>query len=263
MKAMKIRIKVMLWAVLMLVQTMPVSAQQTTQFAFGPAQILDTYLSPEDYSGMELRLMGLTRKPRGRIVHQFLHQGSMSLTSNRADNNDEMGGRYDFHYHLRCQLLPAKEGKSSWQIEVGGGVETGLGVLYNMRNGNNPVQVEAAVNIAPSAAAFYNLKLPRGPMTVCYELSVPVAGMMFSPNYGQSYYEIFSSGNYDNNIVPTTLLDTPSLRHSITIDLPVSKKSGKPRVRLGYLGDYRQAKVNNLKYHHYSHLFVIGWTRTI
>ena len=80
---------------------------------------------------------------------------------------------------------------------------------------------------------------------------------MFTPHYGQSYYEIFTRGNYDHNVVLSHPFNTPSMRHALTLQLHLKKVS----LRLGYLGDYQQADVNNLKYHNYSHLVVFGITR--
>ena len=78
--------------------------------------------------------------------------------------------------------------------------------------------------------------------------------MMFSPNYGQSYYEIFSRGDYDHNIVCTYLGNAPALKQLLTLDFTLWKTT----FRVGYLGDYQQANVNNLKYHSYSNSLVIG-----
>ena len=82
---------------------------------------------------------------------------------------------------------------------------------------------------------------------------------MFSPNYGQSYYEIFNRGNYDHNIVPTYLGNAPSMRNILTIDIGL----GNNALRIGYLGDIQQAKPNSLKQHTYTHALVLGIVRTI
>lgn len=227
----------------------------------GPANILDTYLSAEKYQGTELRYIAHFSRPvRWRHFSQtVVHQGIINLVNNRADNNEELGGAYNFQYHLRYnwQMTP------QLLFSAGAGADFNLGFLYNTRNSNNPAQARLSLHLAPSVAACYDFSYKTVDFRLSYEAMAPLVGLMFSPNYGQSYYEIFHKGNNDHNIVPTTFAATPSLRQMLALDIRPTRKWSNTWLRIGYLGDYQQAKVNNLKYHHYSHLLILGITKTL
>ena len=80
---------------------------------------------------------------------------------------------------------------------------------------------------------------------------------MFSPAFGQSYYELFTLGNRDHNVCLTTPFNAPSFRNQLTVDLPLRRCT----LRFGYLADIRQSHVNDIRHHTFSHAFLIGWVR--
>ncbi len=222
----------------------------------GAANILDTYISPERYTGIEARYVSHTVRSRenGHVSRLLLHIGSLSYVGDRSGNGDEVSGMYTFAYgvHYNWRFLSDR-----LTVRAGGQLEANAGFLYNTRNSNNPAQARLGLNISPSAAVTWGFRLGRHASQVSYEASFPLVGLMFSPNYGQSYYEMFSLGNYDHNVVPTTIGSTPSLRHTVALDFTL----GRTSFRVGYMGDFRQARVNNLEYHEYSNMFMIGIVR--
>jgi hypothetical protein len=230
----------------------------TQMLGFGASEVLDTYLSPEKYSGPELRYISHTVRQRtGSPWRRYLiHEGNVSTNEDRSGDGTTLAALYDFRYavHRSWQLAGGR-----LQLEAGGMINPGLGVLNNTRNTNNPAQAKARLNIGPSVAAAFRFPLFRRQAVVRYEAYAPLLGVMFSPNYGQSYYEIFTRGNYDHNVVPTTVGCAPVLRHQLTLDIALRRFA----LRVGYMGDMQQASVNNLKYHSYSHLFLIGFVRSL
>ncbi len=232
--------------------------ERSLTVGIGSTAILDTYMSQEEYTGTELRIISHSdrRMKRHPAWHRsFTHSGQFAMASPRADNADYLYGLYTIDYALRHEWRLSER----WAIEAGGQVEGGVGFAYSTRNSNNPAQARIYLNIGPTAMATYRFPLFRRQMQLHYEVAAPLAGLLFSPNYGQSYYEIFSRGDYDHNIVPTTPFCAPTLRHSLTLDIPFRRQA----LRIGYLGDCQQARVNSLKYHTYSHLFIIGYVKNL
>lgn len=230
----------------------------TQMLGIGAVNTLDTYLSPEEYTGTELRYISHSVRENGtKLSRELVHQAQILSVRNRRENNNELGGFYNFQYNWQYALGQWNVGEGELRLKVGGGVDTRLGFLYNMRNSNNPAQAYAQVNIAPNAVAAYRFRLRNLPFQLRYEVQVPLLGLAFSPNYGQSYYEIFTRDNYDHNLVVTSPISAPSLRQLLTLDFTVRHTT----FRVGYLGDYQQAKINQLRQHVWSNLLVLGIVR--
>ena len=127
-------------------------------------------------------------------------------------------------------------------------------MIYNFRNSNNPVNAKAYANIGASGMAIYRFQLKNHPFILRYQVNLPLLGLMFSPEYGQPYYEMSISHDWGKNICFTSLHNQPALRQFLTLDFPIQSTN----LRIGYVCDVQQAKVNHLKSHTWSHAFLVG-----
>lgn len=232
---------------------------RATLYGAGFTNVFDTYLSPQEYRGIDLRVaresMRMTRLLNGNVSLQTLFQADLGYTHNKVDNNNTLSAlanwNYGLHYHFPLT--------GNFKLLAGGVGDFNGGFVYNLRNGNNPAQARAYVNLAASGMAVWELRVKGRPVTLRYQLNLPLMGVMFMPNYGQSYYEIFTLGHWDGVVRFTSLHNQPSLRQMLTADFPV----GRARMRLAYLWDTQQAKVNEIKTHTYSHVFMVGFVKEL
>ncbi|MCM1107560.1 MAG: DUF3316 domain-containing protein [Clostridium sp.] len=228
-----------------------------TLIGTGRSRLLDTYLSPLEYSGPQISFLRETlRKTHwagGRVSTQGLLGGFFSYTDNPAQNANDLAALIEYqagwHYNwvLPCRL----------RLMAGGQAGAHAGFVYNTRNGNNPAQAKAGAELSASVAAIWPFRIRRVPFAVRYQCDMPVMGLMFSPAYGQAYYEMFSEGNYDHNVCFTHPANAPTFRQLLTLDFPIRDFT----FRLGYSGYIRQSHVNHLKSHIYNHSFLIGYVK--
>lgn len=236
-------------------------AQTTTHMlGIGQSKILDTYLTPEHFSGTGYTYLYIKDTAPTDTLRRWTttieHEVDFSKTKDRSGNASNLEVSYNLYWAQYYNLQPI----SNLRLQVGAAANASLGGIYNMISSNNPAQAHASINIMPSATASYDFRIGSQNFSARYELNLPFIGVMFSPNYGQSYYEIFCQGNYDHNIVPTTFISAPTFRQTASVDWHFSKRMS---LRLGYLGNYQQSNVNNLKSHIYAHRIMIGITRSL
>lgn len=227
-------------------------------YGIGYSNIFDEYLSPQEYKGIDFRIARETMrlsKFNPNVSVQNFFQANISYTHNRADNNNTFAGLVNWNYGLHYQFHLT----DNFKLLAGGLVNVNGGFIYNLHNGNNPASARAYIDLDASGMAIWTLKIKNKPVKLRYQLNVPVIGAMFSPHYGQSYYEIFSLGNKGGVIRFTSPHNHPSLRQMLSFDFPV----GKSQLRISYLCDIQQAKVNKIKSHSYSHVFMVGFVKEI
>ncbi len=233
---------------------------RATSYGMGTTNVYDTYLSPQEYKGMEFRLaresMRMTTLFDGNVSLQSLFQVNFSYTGNRADNNHAVSSLASWNYGLHYQFRLTE----NFKLLAGALLDINGGFIYSMRNSNNPASARAFVNLGASGMAIWRLKIrQRYPLTLRYQLNVPFVGAMFSPHYGQSYYEIFSVQNTKGIIHFTSIHNQPSLRHLLSVDFPI----GALLMRLSYVGDFQQSKVNRIETHAYSHALMVGFVKEL
>lgn len=232
---------------------------RATMYGIGHTNILDTYLSPVEYTGIEFRMsretIRMTQLFDGNVSLQNFFQAHVSYTKNKAETSNEFAGLVNWNIGLHYQFRI----NDHLKLLAGGLGELNGGFIYNLRNSNNPASAKAYANIAASGMAIYHFKIKRYPMIARYQINVPFMGVIFSPDHQESYYEIFTLGNHHNIVKFTSLNKQPSFRQMLTLDFPVRYA----KLRVGYIWDVQQSKVNGLKTHTYSHVFMIGFVKTL
>ena len=227
-------------------------------YGVGYTNLYDTYLSPLEYQGLELRISreaGRTVRRNPLLSTQSCFNGHLGFGTSPAGNNRMVSGMVNWTYAIHYRFQPA----ANFKILTGGAIDLNGGFFYNLRNGNNPASARVFANLDASVMGIWNFKIRRYPMQLRYQAQLPVVGARFSPHYGQSYYELFMLGNRSGMIRCTSLHNAFSLRQRLTLDFPVRRST----LRVSYVADLDQSHLNNLRTHSYSHCVLIGFVRDL
>ncbi len=182
-----------------------------------------------------------------KLLSQQQFHIQIGITKNPTASASEYYGNLYYHF---LGLYPIVQ-TQNFRLLGGGGAEAALGGIYNARNSNNPGSLKTSVDLNAAAMATYNWRI----FTFRWQLTTPLVGAFFSPEYGHSYYEIFTLGNNKGTVHFGSLHNRLALRNYFTVDIPIKKVT----LRTGYLGNYYRTNVNELTTKIRSHQFMVGF----
>jgi hypothetical protein len=207
----------------------------------GGVTAYSSYLSPMRYSGWGFALSGewsknLKQNPE-KIQMTFAAKLDCSSLLNPAKSAGMLGASAYFGWGLAAQWHPA----CRWHFTLGGMFDLFGGALYLMRNSNNPVTPLAYAGIDLTASASFRFRFGRLPVVVRDVVRIPSAGAFFSPQYGETMYEIYLGNRKD-------LVHFGWWGNSFGIDnmLAFDLMFGRKFLRLGYRLDLRTFNAENL-----------------
>lgn len=172
-----------------------ISPSKTTTSIFsldaGMGSQRDTYISPITYDGMHLRLAyhNMCQNEKSSITRVLEGGIDYQLTENPAGNHIMHTLLADFRWAAmhRWRNVPL----SRLDVMVGPLAHFRGGLLYNPNNSNNVVSARIYAAVGVNAMASYLTSLKNRRLKLCYEVSLPMVGAMFSPEYDEAYYEIY------------------------------------------------------------------------
>lgn len=204
----------------------------------------DTYLSPLKYEGVHY---SLTYSRMQAMKRTTLVQGwEVSIA---FDDSKMLNLTLDGSWRMmRRWRLPY-----GFQVGIGGYAGMQAGVMYMSKNGNNPAQALASITVGPEAFAQWSGKVKKLPMAVRWQVSSPLAGAFFCPDYGELYYEI-ALGNRSDLVHAAWPGSYRRVRSLLSLDL----NFGHHTLRLGYRFDAVSSRANNITSRRISHAAVVG-----
>lgn len=167
----------------------PVTQQYRLEIGRGTA--ISTYLSPLRYTGTAITFSGQWSKASQwspeNLVMNFEAAVNMRDMLNPAHTAAMIGfdGMFAWGMEWRRRL------PYGLQVTAGGSLDINGGCLYLPRNGNNPVTALASAGLDINASLSWRFKIGRLPMLLSDRVRLPSLSCFFSPQYGETYYEIY------------------------------------------------------------------------
>ncbi len=219
----------------------------------GTSHLADTYLTPLKYEGWNAafryeRVQAMKFNP-----DRWRQQLRVGVEFNSAENPARNATMYYLNVAASWGMIRVWKLPAGFQLGLGGSTGIDIGGLYNSRNGNNPADAKADWTVNLTGTAAWRFRMDRVPVTLRWQSTIPVTGIFFSPQYDESYYELYL-GNRSGVVKGAWWGNFLRWSNLVTADLGL----GSWDLRLGFESSILSSKANEIVTRCYNLSFVIG-----
>jgi hypothetical protein len=262
----------LLFLVLCLLQSLKAQAQNQKSFDWqlgvGSTYLYDDYLSPLPHEGTSLLFSSGSNKPLKWGLpdsvdisfdnSEWIREFNVSINAVQglsSAGSSMQHGNLDLRGSLIRQILH----RSDWSASAGTYMSFGGGGRYFSYNSNNPGSIDIYIDLGLTVLADYKFNLWEKSLKLTYQGSLALSGIAFSPEYAESYYEIFYLGNKKNILKYTNPFNNQHWRQQLSLDIPLSHR--KSSLRLNLRNDGHVSLLNNIRTRVLSTHFSVGYIR--
>lgn len=231
-------------------------------FGAGTKSVYDSYLSPLIYKGIDWSLKYEGIKKSGNSFIQSMVDLNISKSENPAKTANYYTGTFSINAAKFYSFNPIEK----FQMHLGAQWEVLAGGIYNTRNGNNPATGKAHTNLNLSGIIAYHFKIKNQNILLRYQSSLPFIGIFFSPEYGQSYYEIGRKNNENNiHLYFSSFHNYRAIKNEFSVEFPLPERKFRNNLclRLTYQNWIYQTTINKLQTKIVTSTFFIGFSKDI
>jgi len=196
----------------------------TTRSMYGlsAVELYDGYLSDLPYNGLSFNY----HNDQGRylsvdVTEVSLHDYydvSIGATANEPQTAMISYLGFDYKWGALYNFKPL----SDFKFAAGTLIGANSTFKYNNRNVNNPFNMDLACNLYLAGSVTYDVPVLGRVFRMKADVRTPVIGCFFTPMRGESYYELFSLGNYDDAFHFSSLHNKNGIEVMYLLDVPLN-----------------------------------------
>lgn len=219
----------------------------------GHTSVLDTYLSSIRYKGVNLRLSYERMQAMKFNPKKWIMQLEAGVDYTPAKNPSKDISMHTLMADFKWGMMHRWRFSPELQLFGGGNAEFRGGALYVPANSNNVVSVKINMGLNLTGMAVYNRKIGKLPVSFRYQATLPLISAFYSPDYGESYYEMYV-GNHSGLVHVGWIGNHFTMQNLLTADMHF----GKTTLRVGYRGVLETSWINNLNTQIFRNSLVLG-----